>query len=476
MSIDRLSDPEQDVYDAFRAGTAVDLTTADRRVVRAEVLRVLLLGGGPAADRGDLPALRLTGAQITGRLELAYAEITAPISLQGCDFDNKIDIYGAALRQVSFRRCTFRGIIASNAVFAANLRLVDCRSEGSLQLVGARISNALLLDGTQLSDSGRALDGMRLRVGADVVAQNGFRCRGEVRLTNAEIGGSLRWEGAVLENPGGTALRAQDVRVGAIANFCDGFVADGSLAFAFAQITSHLCFEGATFRGTPQTKLDLRHVQTRDLVLLPATAPPGLLDLSHVRVGVLRDDPTTWPEEIRLDGFTYEALAGADDHDQRLDWLRRDPRGYRPQTYGQLAAVFRSAGRDYDAREVLLAGERHHRETLTRLGRAWGHLQDVTVGYGYRPGRAVAWLVALLLVGAVVFQVYPPRAAEPAKAPAFVALAYTADLILPVVDLGQQSSYVPRGATAWLAYFLILAGLVFASTITAAAARRLRRT
>jgi hypothetical protein len=62
-----------------------------------------------------------------------------------------------------------------------------------------------------LSDPGRALDAIRLRGGADVVAHNGFRCTGEVRLTNAEIGGSLRWEGASLENPGGTAPRRRRV-------------------------------------------------------------------------------------------------------------------------------------------------------------------------------------------------------------------------------------------------------------------------
>lgn len=140
-----------------------------------------------------------------------------------------------------------------------------------------------------------------------------------------------------------------------------------------------------------------------------------------------------------------------------------------------LLPVYRGAGRDDDSREVLLAGERHRRETLVLSGRAWGRLQDFTVGYGYRPGRAVAWLAAFQLIGTIVFGQLPPRAAEPAKAPDFVAFAYTADLILPVLDLGQQSAYHARDSTVWLAYVLILAGLLFATTIAAAAARRLRR-
>jgi hypothetical protein len=138
--------------------------------------------------------------------------------------------------------------------------------------------------------------------------------------------------------------------------------------------------------------------------------------------------------------------------------------------------VYRAAGRDEDARTVLLAGERHRRDTLSRPGRWWGHLQDLTVGYGYRPGRAGAWLAALFTVGTVVFTLHPPRAADPGTAPDFVPPVYTLDLILPVGDLGQQAAYHPRGATVWLAYTLIVAGLILATTVAAAGARRLRRT
>jgi hypothetical protein len=125
---------------------------------------------------------------------------------------------------------------------------------------------------------------------------------------------------------------------------------------------------------------------------------------------------------------------------------------------------------------VLLAGERHRREKLARPGQWWGRLQDLTVGYGYLPVRAGGWLAVLFAVGALVFTRYPPRAAEPGKAPEFVSPVYALDLILPVVDFGQQSAYHPRGATVWLAYALTVAGLILATTVAAAAARRLRRT
>jgi hypothetical protein len=57
------------------------------------------------------------------------------------------------------------------------------------------------------------------------------------------------------------------------------------------------------------------------------------------------------------------------------------------------------AGRDDDARTVLLAGERRRRGGLSGLGRAWCWLQDLTVGYGYRSLRAAGWLLLLFAIG-----------------------------------------------------------------------------
>jgi hypothetical protein len=417
-----LSATERAVFDAFGSGTLVDVRGRQDPVVRSEVLRYLLLGGGPPVAAGTLPALRLTGAHVTGVLEVEHADVGVPISLHGCRFDAPISFFGSRLRRLSLEGSVLPGLVAANVTFDASLRLTGCRSSGEIGLGVTQINGSLILDGARVT----ALDGISLRVSSDVLAREGFTCDGQLRFTNAEIGGSVRLEGATLDNPGGTAL-------------------------------------------------DCHHLTTRELVLLLARPPGGAVDLSHARIGVLRDDPATWPPVLHVDGLTYEALADLDDHADRLRWLRLDPRGFRPQAYAQLAQVLRGAGRDDDARTVLLAGERHRREGLARPGRWWGHLQDLTVGYGYRPARAAAWLTALLLLGTLVFGLYPPRPAEPGRAPEFVASVYALDLILPVVDFGQQAAFNPRGASIWLAYALIVAGLLLVTTIAAAGARRLRR-
>ena len=105
----------------------------------------------------------------------------------------------------------------------------------------------------------------------------------------------------------------------------------------------------------------------------------------------------------------------------------------------------------------------------------WSLLQDITVGYGYRPRRALGWLALLLTAGSVVFSVVPPPALQAGNAPHFNGIIYTLDLMLPIVNLGQKYAFNPGSAEQWLSYVLIAAGWTLATTVAAGIARVLRR-
>jgi hypothetical protein len=72
-----------------------------------------------------------------------------------------------------------------------------------------------------------------------------------------------------------------------------------------------------------------------------------------------------------------------------------------------------------EARRVLYAKERHQRATKTVIGRAWGILQDITIGYGYQPWRAALWFALLLAAGSAIFAVgsTPPHTSGAAMQP-----------------------------------------------------------
>jgi hypothetical protein len=201
-------------------------------------------------------------------------------------------------------------------------------------------------------------------------------------------------------------------------------------------------------------------------------------------VGTLLDEPASWPRQARLDGFIYDALY-EDRHPpvgarQRLSWLTRDPRGYRPQPYEQLAAVYRRAGRDHDARTVAIAKQRARRRTLRLPGQLWSVLLGALVGYGYRTWLAGVWLVGIWLVGWAVFDRAHAHQelvlVKPGEAhPSFHGAVYALDTLLPVVDLRQQAAWIPHGGAQWWASASILAGWILTTAIVAALTGLLRR-
>jgi hypothetical protein len=178
---------------------------------------------------------------------------------------------------------------------------------------------------------------------------------------------------------------------------------------------------------------------------------------------------------VRLSGLRYDELAPPLSPAVRVQWLRRDVDGYLPRNYETLAAMYRNAGDDPSARQVLLAKERARRAQLPWYGQAWSRLQELTVGYGYRPLRAAAWLLAFLAAGTLAFGLHHPPPLPGAPHPAFNPLIYTLDLLVPLVDLGQRDAYDPQGPQRWLAYLLIAVGWIFVTTIAAGIARVLRR-
>lgn len=464
MHEEDLNPAEAAVWTAFPRGESIDLTGWKNSQIRASVLRALLLDSQDPLP-GELPALRVRGAHIVGVLELAYVNVRYPVSLQVCHFDERMDLYGARLRQFSLADSAFPGLTASTAHIDGNLRLAGCRSFDEITLVGAHITGALILDRASLEGKATALNGTRLTVDNDIIGHDGFTCEGQFDLKGAVIGGAIRFEGATLRAP--TALSAMDITVGSIVNCCDGFRADGRISLSFANVRSRVCFHDARL-----SHLSAQHLRANELNLRTAQPIEGGVELQHARIGVIRDAPESWPASLSQDGLTYESLDPQLPAQERLAWLGRDAPAL-PHGYEQLATAYRRLGLDADARTVLLTRQRRRRTSLSPLARAWGHLQDAVVGYGYRPVRAAAWLLALLVAGGAFFAVNAPVAAD--AGPAFNAVMYTLDLLLPLIDFGQERAFTPAGAGQWVAFFLIAAGWILATTVAAGITRTLSR-
>ena len=277
-----------------------------------------------------------------------------------------------------------------------------------------------------------------------------------------------------LDNPGGTALRLSRAQVAADV-FCDGMTSVGRIRVAGAAIGGELSFKGARIRNAAGIALDAPMLDAGELSLQLAEPAEGLVDLRHSRIKVFRDDPGCWPSMLSIDGLTYEALEPRLPARQHLQWLARDPSGHQPRPYEQLAAHYTAIGQPAEARHVMYASERNKSRAKTPLARTWSLLQDVTIGYGYQPWRAVAWLAILVATGSIIFTIAPPPPLGPGAPPHFNSVIYTLDLLLPVVDLGQKHAFNPGGAEQWFSYLLVAAGWALVTTVAAGTARVLSR-
>jgi hypothetical protein len=350
---------------------------------------------------------------------------------------------------------------------------LTCRGEFSM--IGARVGGDVNMARAVL-DAGAgnfALNAERAQVGGMLVLREA-KSLGEVSLRSIRVGERLLLQRAELRNPSGTACRLSRAQVTSDM-FCDGLTVAGRLRLAGTVIGGSLDLRQVVLADPGGSALDAKGLQVQELLLRPAAPVDGEVDLRNAVIGALRDDPATWPDQLRLDGLRYQALEPLLPAGQRLRWLARDPDGYPPRPYEQLAAYYTALGQPSQGRAVLYARERVQRRGKNLAARTWGMLQDVTVGYGYRPRRALAWIGFLLVTGSVLFSVVPPPALQAGDTPNFNGIIYTLDLLVPVVNLGQKYAFNPGGAEQWLSYFFIAAGWTLATTVAAGAARVLQR-
>ncbi|MEV7614407.1 oxidoreductase [Streptomyces sp. NPDC089799] len=519
---DHLTAAERRMWQAFRTGGVCDLSAraagqddpfGDRawgpeRSVRAGVVALLLLHGPPPVP-GRVASLKLRGARITGRLDLSGGTVEPYVELQACRFDSEVQLSEARFGTLRLVRCAIPRLEAARLHTEGDLHLPRCRVARGIRLTDAQIGTDLLVSQAvvQRDNKGRAIAADGMSVAQDLQAEL-LEAYGEVSLRGAKIGVSMSMRGAKLVNPTGRrALNAPQLTVertlyltsisldygadgGATPPYGMGqtparggraqnFECRGGLRLDDGRFGDAVDFYGARFVLAEEQEVSLRRIQTPEFRFVGGYPERGRVVVSGARVDKLVDRATSWPGPGRLSmvGFVYGNLAprGHFPLARRLEWVAAATVEYSPEPYERLAAVLRAGGEDADAREVLLAKQRRRRATLPPAARAWGYLQDWTVAYGYRPGRAAVWMLVLWAAGAALFSRHEPPPVKEGEAPQWNAVLYALDLLLPVVDLGQQGHWKVQGGWQWGAAALVMLGWILATTVAAGASRLLRR-
>ncbi|MFE5585721.1 hypothetical protein [Kitasatospora sp. NPDC056531] len=385
----------------------------------------------PPAEPGRLARLDLQGAHISGRLDLTGARIAAPVKLLGCGFAERVLLDYAEVTWWNLNGTHLPGLDAEGLRVDLWLGLRDAVVTHELWLLDARFSGGLDLSGTILRGAdGFALMAKQMTVDGGLRAQN-LRAEGELRLSRTRIAGTLDLAGARLTQTHGGAADFEDLHA-------------------------------------RRVLLDLHPDST------------GTLTFTAAELGTLVADPARWPADCTLD-LTATAFAGLEPAADcpapaRLAWLAAHVTAPSPAVYARVAAAYRQAGQEQAARDVLIRKERRRHQSLGPAGHAWGLLLEAVVGYGYRPARALLWLLLLLAGGTGYFALTgAPRAVNPTGGPAWDPLLYVMDLVVPFLSLGQRAAWDPSGAAKAAALALTVAGWILATAVAGGAARVLNR-
>ena len=485
-------------------GSVCPESAQPENTVRAGFVAFLAMGGddhAPVHHQG----VWLQGAWIDGDLSLRSAVLPFNVRLYRCrlaganldlrdaEINGSLLLSGSQTQGLSLDGAVVKGSVFLQGGFKAN---------GTVRLRGAQVGGSLECSGAQLDgQSGDALclDGAVVK--GSVFLNDGFKVSGTVRMLGAQVGGSLECNGAQLDGQGGETLWLDRAVVKGSVFLQGGFQSSGTVRMRGTQVDGDLSCSGAQLDGGKQgVALSMEGTQIAGTWFLrPLNAPLTGVELTGCRVERLVDDAASWGSNLRLDGFVYTQLAGDSpvNASDRIDWLRKqtpdawgskqDNGGFKPQPWLQLQKVLREMGHLEDARQVAIALE-DHRRAIGLVGQtpqtwsAWRRMAygktsvflhwafKILIGYGYRPLRLVGWMFLVWVFSAAVFWFAALQGAMgpsnplvfndpelrkacatnwylceklPEEYTGFSPLAYSLDVLLPLVNLEQEKDWAP---------------------------------
>lgn len=506
-----INDTETTFRTQWSAGGPIDLNsqsfgTDDAGPIRAEFLKTHLIADG-AETRGKVS---IKGAVFNGLISLDGQTLEFDIHFENCQFSHPISLHNTRLRDLSFSGCKLAGIDAENAIFLGSFKMAnDTSCSREITLTGAEIEGDLNLCGVTLSSQGQdAIFAPGLTIGGSAyLGNNPYNdTQSHLAVTGALFFSSLTVADDVFVSHCSISLADQIGLESPVFNATEEHGSQIALSFARAKIGGLLYFQKNQINR-------------------------GIVNLAGAKTTRFTDEPfgPGAAYALRLDGFTYQDFSRHSDIsiDTRLKWLERRPKGmpFSAQPYQQLATVLSAIGHHADVTTVRMRKEKllrqENRQSLKPGFRRimltlWDVVFGTVVGHGYRPSRALFIAIFLIIGLGVFFQKawdagdMTPNAAtilvsadwqavvkshpenparfwaQPGQAgqdwETFNAFAYAADLVIPILDLGQESAWAPStsrsplGQTGWwLRWFAKIIGWIITALGAGAVTGLIRR-
>jgi uncharacterized protein YjbI with pentapeptide repeats len=380
----------------------------------------------------DLDASLLMRDGEFAEVDLSSTRIGGQLALEGSKITGKLNMNGLRVG---------RDLVMRNKAEFVDIDLTGAHIGGTLSLNASRVAGKLDMNGMRVERS------LFMRGKAEFA---------EVDLTGAYIGEQL----SLIDSKVTGKLNCDSVDVGETVFLCRGATFSDPINLMFAKIGQNLeLAEGNFGKQVDMTGArivgELRLGSARHS---PAVwQPDAALILRNVSIDTIQDLSDAWPARIELNGFNYQSLGGlhATQKDSMLDrpigwfkaWLGKQER-YAAQPYERLASCLRNNGKSEMATAIRFAGcERERKEASGWWRKIWLTVFKYSVGYGYRPWRALGWAVVFVLLGAAVLHI----SGEGLRNNMPYGLAYSFDMLLPLVKL--RESHYKIDLLGWARYY-----------------------
>ena len=293
--------------------------------VRAALIRELCLGRLPPIgtpfrkNRGSEHNhdVRITGARITGQLDLKRDHLACRVFLTTCRFDDGPDLTDARTdHSIHLTGCFLPSFTANRLHSKSDLELREVQVTGEVSFIEMHLAGDLrctksvfenpnnsTINGTSMTVGGsvhfdnvhstgavklmsahikgdfdcretrlhhpeeRSLDGTHLTVEGELIWENNFKAKGEVCLQWAHLK-ALRGTGASLSaSPQGCALDAEGLHVADDILLDGRFKALGEVRLLAARVENKLRFTTATLENSGGYALNAERIEARDFYL-----------------------------------------------------------------------------------------------------------------------------------------------------------------------------------------------------------------
>jgi hypothetical protein len=431
-------------------------------------------------------------------------EAAGTVAMEGARVNGAVRLDGARITAAGQRKIAFYG---DGMAVGHDFTAEGLHAEGEVRLVDVSIASTLELRGaTLINGTGVALRLDRAEVLSSLYCDNGFTAVGDVAAIGAHVKGSAYFNNAEIGRPQpapdpgagqprdtGVALCLVRTKIDGDLGCWEGFTAHGTIDLSRLSVAGETRLLSTGLKGYP-TAADLANGRFTTLAI-SGEPPAGLLDFTKAKADFFKDGPAHREGgAVILDEFEYRAIQMTRvTVEQREQWLHRameasrrkpdgDHDGYLPQPYDQLTEAYRRAGDDHAARRIQLAKYRQrNRATSWRrwYSKLWNIVQDVVIGYGYAPLRALTWLTGLFALGVLIFRYVAKPYAIVSVHHTFTlsnSIGYTLDLLLPTSTLDERNVWQSaNGFGEVAAASLVIFGWLLTATVFAAVTRVLQR-